>query len=169
MKKAFGRSKAPAKGALEAVPHQYVSSLVGSKANGEYLSRQFYHNLIRSDRNVFSMPETLLNHTKQIKGRVHSKSSYKSEYHQKLFSIKTTKNLTTFPEKPSYTDMLRRREEFRKKLVSLIIAKEVPDANEVDAEFPSSKEREIMRYYYYIKHGVDTIHVSPLDLKILNR
>lgn len=65
--------------------------------------------------------------------------------------------------------MLRRREEFRKKLVSLIIAKDVPGVNEDDTEFPSSKEREIMRYYYYIKHGVDTIHVSPLDLKILNR
>lgn len=65
--------------------------------------------------------------------------------------------------------MLRRREDFRKKLVSLIIAKEVPDDNEDDTEFPSSKEREIMRYYYYIKHGVDTIHVSPLDPKILKR
>lgn len=26
-----------------------------------------------------------------------------------------------------------------------------------------------MRYYYYIKHGIDTIHVAPLDKKLLNR
>ena len=26
-----------------------------------------------------------------------------------------------------------------------------------------------MRYYYYIKHGIDTIHVAPLDKKVLNR
>lgn len=84
MKKAFGRSKAPTTGASEATPHQFLSSLAGSKANGEYLSRRFYHNLIRSDRNVFSMPETLLNHTKQVKGRVQNKSSYKSEYHPKI-------------------------------------------------------------------------------------
>lgn len=26
-----------------------------------------------------------------------------------------------------------------------------------------------MRYYYYIKHGIDTIHVAPLDKRVLNR
>jgi dynein heavy chain len=26
-----------------------------------------------------------------------------------------------------------------------------------------------MRYYYYIKHGVDTVHVSPIDKKLLNK
>jgi dynein heavy chain len=26
-----------------------------------------------------------------------------------------------------------------------------------------------MRYYYYIKHGIDTVHVAPLDKKVLNR
>lgn len=81
MKKAIGRGKAPPTGALQATTHQYIASLTGSKANGEYLSRQFYHNLIRSDRNVFTMPETLLNHTRQDKkGRIPSKSTPKSDY-----------------------------------------------------------------------------------------
>lgn len=26
-----------------------------------------------------------------------------------------------------------------------------------------------MRYYYYIKHGIDTVHVAPLDKRVLNR
>lgn len=26
-----------------------------------------------------------------------------------------------------------------------------------------------MRYYYYIKHGIDTVHVAPLDKKVLTR
>lgn len=35
-------------------------------------------------------------------------------------------------------------------------------------EIPSADEREILRYYYYIKYGVDTIHVAPLDQRVLN-
>lgn len=70
--------------------------------------------------------------------------------------------------------MLRRREEFREKLVSLIIAKdEIPPIDVGDtengSEFPSAAERDILRYYYYIKHGVDTIHVSPMNANILKR
>lgn len=34
---------------------------------------------------------------------------------------------------------------------------------------PSAEERELLRYYYYIKHGVDTIHVAPLDQTVLDR
>lgn len=40
------------------------------------------------------------------------------------------------------------------------------DANQANL---SSEEKELLRYYYYIKHGVDTIHVAPLDNKVLNR
>jgi dynein heavy chain len=31
------------------------------------------------------------------------------------------------------------------------------------------EEREMLRYYYYIRHGVDTIHVSPIDKRVLGR
>lgn len=31
------------------------------------------------------------------------------------------------------------------------------------------KEKEYMRYHYYIHHGIDTVHVSPLDDLVLNR
>ena len=44
--------------------------------------------------------------------------------------------------------------------------------HEVDDEentFPNIEEREMLRYYYYIKHGVDTVHVSPIDKRVLSR
>lgn len=68
----------------------------------------------------------------------------------------------------SYTVVRREREEFRKKLVGLIISSEEEIARD-DGSFPDAQEKEIMRYYYYIKHGIDTIHVAPLDKRVLNR
>lgn len=70
-------------------------------------------------------------------------------------------------EASSYTEIKRRREEFRKQLVSLIIA--TSDERDDSNEFPSADEREILRYYYYVKHGIDTVHVSPMDQKWVNR
>ncbi|KAJ8980777.1 hypothetical protein NQ317_013622 [Molorchus minor] len=61
----------------------------------------------------------------------------------------------------------RQREEFRQRLVNLICNKDDDHLMEVD-EIPSAEEREMLRYYYYVKHGVDTIHVAPMDEKILS-
>lgn len=73
------------------------------------------------------------------------------------------------------------RENFRKKLVELIARKddEATATNATDdagasamaweGEFPNQQEKEVLRYYYYIKHGIDTIHVSPMSKKVLNR
>lgn len=67
----------------------------------------------------------------------------------------------------SYTELRKQREEFRKRLVDLIVNRD--DEAEADPnEIPSADEREVLRYYYYIKYGVDTIHVAPLDQKVLN-
>lgn len=38
-----------------------------------------------------------------------------------------------------------------------------------DEEIPTEEEKEMLRYYYYVKHGVDTAHVAPLDEKVLAR
>lgn len=71
-------------------------------------------------------------------------------------------------EVKSYTVVRKEREEFRKKLVSLIISSDEEIARD-DGSFPDAQEKEIMRYYYYIKHGIDTVHVAPIDKKVLNR
>lgn len=39
----------------------------------------------------------------------------------------------------------------------------------VSQDIPNAEEREVLRYYYYIRHGVDTIHVAPLDQKVLDK
>lgn len=62
--------------------------------------------------------------------------------------------------------MRKQREEFRKELVHLILR----DHDDVGPdEIPSQKEKEVLRYYYYIKYGVDTVYVAPLDKYILQR
>lgn len=71
--------------------------------------------------------------------------------------------------------MREERELFRKKLVELIAAPEEPDmmsegdGDNLAADFPNNKEKEILRYYYYIKHGIETIHVSPISKRVLTR
>jgi dynein heavy chain, axonemal len=71
-------------------------------------------------------------------------------------------------EGKAYMDKRKDREEFRKKLVSLILSKDEELAND-DNTFPNAQEREVLRYYNYIKHGIDTIHVAPMDKKVLKR
>ncbi|XP_031619236.1 LOW QUALITY PROTEIN: dynein heavy chain 7, axonemal [Contarinia nasturtii] len=68
---------------------------------------------------------------------------------------------------PSYTKMREEREEFRKTLISLIVAKENED--KTDDTFPNSQERQLLRYYYYIKHGIDTNHIAPMTKRMLNK
>ncbi|XP_049773091.1 dynein axonemal heavy chain 7 [Schistocerca cancellata] len=57
--------------------------------------------------------------------------------------------------------MRKEREEFRKKLVNLILKKEGGDTSYDDSL--SAEEKEVLRYYYYIHHGIDTVHVPPLE------
>lgn len=64
----------------------------------------------------------------------------------------------------SYTALRKQREEFRKKLVNLILKSE--DEWSLN-DIPSEGEKDVLRYYYYIHHGIDTVHVSPLDDKWL--
>lgn len=68
----------------------------------------------------------------------------------------------------SYTQLRKQREEFRKRLVHLIVNAD-ENADIQPNEVPTAEEREILRYYYYIRHGVDTIHVAPLDQNVLDR
>lgn len=63
--------------------------------------------------------------------------------------------------------MRRDREEFRKLLVSLIMGKE--DEDPTDNTFPNKKERELLRYSYYIQHGIDTVHVAQMEKRVYNR
>lgn len=63
--------------------------------------------------------------------------------------------------------MRKEREEFRKKLVSLIISSEEEIARD-DGSFPDAQEKEIMRYYYYIKHGIGKFNEQASEAKIIH-
>lgn len=68
-----------------------------------------------------------------------------------------------------YTEMRKNREEFRKLLVLLIMGKD-SDANDTDPDtFPNAKERELLRYTYYIQHGIDTVHVAQMEKRVYQR
>lgn len=61
----------------------------------------------------------------------------------------------------SYTALRKEREEFRRRLVQLIVKK---DEEETGTNlFPTADEMELLRYYYYINHGIDTIHIAPIE------
>ncbi|XP_075991785.1 dynein heavy chain at 36C [Anticarsia gemmatalis] len=69
----------------------------------------------------------------------------------------------------SFTAMRKAREEFRLKLVNLICQSEPEEAGSDENIVPSSEEQNMLRYYYYLRYGIDTIHVAPLDNKIILR
>ncbi|XP_049866243.1 dynein axonemal heavy chain 7-like [Pectinophora gossypiella] len=63
----------------------------------------------------------------------------------------------------SYTEMRKKREDFRATLMNLICQSAPEDCEEAEA----SEEENKRRYYFYLKYGLDTIHVAPLDNKII--
>lgn len=84
-------------------------------------------------------------------------------------SIFAIRLLLRAQEYPSYTKMREEREEFRKTLVSLIMSKENGDKADENDTFPNSQERQLLRYYYYIKHGINTSHIAPMTKRMLNK
>lgn len=42
-------------------------------------------------------------------------------------------------------------------------------SQEIKGGFPSTKDEEFFRFYHYIQHGIDTIHIASLDKKVLSR
>lgn len=64
--------------------------------------------------------------------------------------------------KKDYIEARRKREEFRKKLVDLILIKE-DEGSSLRTEFPSEYEKQFLRYHYYIRHGADTLSISPIN------
>lgn len=67
----------------------------------------------------------------------------------------------------SYTEMRRKREEFRRKLVELIMTD--CGSNDYKEDFPNASEKNILKYYHYIRHGIDTVHIAPMHQKIITK
>ncbi|XP_041972117.1 dynein axonemal heavy chain 7 isoform X2 [Aricia agestis] len=85
--------------------------------------------------------------------------------------LKTSRQRCMGPRKrssvmQSFTAMRKAREDFRAKLMNLICQSEPGEDGDC---IPTGEEKNLLRYYYYIKYGIDTIHVAPLDNKIILR
>lgn len=65
--------------------------------------------------------------------------------------------------------MRKQREEYRKCLVQLIMGNAKSDTEDDDDSFPNAEEIKLLRYYYYIRHGIDTEHVAPLSSKVIQK
>ncbi|KAL5279884.1 DNAH7.2 family protein [Megaselia abdita] len=144
---AFRPTTSPAKRA------KLLDEMMNSKANAQYRCKRLWYDLNLPEEakeifngEVFKIPEHLLKYTKLKKPGVRKKTK------SRKFK--------------SYTQMRQERENFRKKLVELIARKD-DEVGSLDDEFPNPQEKEILRYYYYIKHGIDTIYVAPLNDKVL--
>ncbi|XP_078701931.1 dynein axonemal heavy chain 7-like isoform X3 [Branchiostoma floridae x Branchiostoma belcheri] len=65
------------------------------------------------------------------------------------------------------------RESFRQALVNIIMQADTPPSRPASASAelppldrpgsPTAAEKDILRYYYYIHHGIDTDHVAPME------
>ncbi|XP_035294723.1 dynein heavy chain 7, axonemal isoform X2 [Cricetulus griseus] len=61
------------------------------------------------------------------------------------------------------------RENFRSTLVNVIMQQDgrldsiVPDESSISKATTSAIEKDILKYYYYIHHGIDTDHVAPME------
>ncbi|XP_056634815.1 dynein axonemal heavy chain 7 [Diorhabda sublineata] len=108
------------------------------------------------DRSLFSLPPELL---KPILASAYPK-------YRKQLTIDKKRAAEQQSTLTSYTLLRKQREEYRNRLVKLIIGTEEDTTSD---DIPNAQDREMLRYYYYVKHGVDTVHVAPLDEQVLLR
>ncbi|XP_015723152.1 dynein heavy chain 7, axonemal isoform X2 [Coturnix japonica] len=60
--------------------------------------------------------------------------------------------------------MKKTQERFRSALVNIILQEDIADESQSPtADSSTSIEQDIAKYYYYIRHGIDTASVAPLD------
>lgn len=172
--KAFKQQSASPTPAL--TPTQFLNrNPIYKKANGEFIARKFrleFERLTsvhpackRNTHQPFSASKKspLINTTSAKRPRKRRTGEFKSI----IPSIAI--NLFLFPRPGflSYTQMRKEREEYRKCLVRLIMGNAADPAD--DGTFPNAEELKLLRYYHYIRHGIDTIHVAPLSSKVLQK
>ncbi|KAL1389180.1 hypothetical protein pipiens_001339 [Culex pipiens pipiens] len=152
--------KAPLAAAASAAgPSRFLAS-INRRANPQYNSKRIWQELNMPTEcdflgpNVFTLPERLLRHGPKLRPSPLIKPKPDRHFAQKKIR--------------SYTALRKDREEFRKRLIKLIVRKEHEKDDEANT-FPNVEERELLRYYHYIRNGIDTVHVAPIDKRVLQR
>ncbi|XP_071743282.1 dynein axonemal heavy chain 7-like [Lepeophtheirus salmonis] len=73
----------------------------------------------------------------------------------------------------SYAESRKNREKFRKRLVEVIMHRDEWDDEDADPSWTgaplTTKEKDLLRYYYYIHNGIDTRYVASMSSKWLKR
>lgn len=64
--------------------------------------------------------------------------------------------------KHSYTEQRLKKEQFRRQLIELIVKPELSE------ERLDSRDKDINRYYYYVQNGINTVHVTTLEKRIID-
>ncbi|KAI8428218.1 hypothetical protein MSG28_002442 [Choristoneura fumiferana] len=100
---------------------------------------------------LFKLPDELLKFPERKKGKSEAKPVTKKRPNGNFLM-------------QSFSALRRSREEFRTKLMNLIC--QSPPGEAGDGNHPSEEDNKL-RYYYYIHYGLDTIHVAPLDNKVI--
>lgn len=90
---------------------------------------------------LFALPENLLDPSVCKRFKRRSAATVENKYHPN-----------------SYTGQRLRKEKFRRYMVGLITKPEVPEEG-----LDLNNDRSVNRYYYYIRNGIDTIHVGTID------
>ncbi|KAK5646415.1 hypothetical protein RI129_004879 [Pyrocoelia pectoralis] len=89
-------------------------------------------------------------------------SRYKKKVSTETIKKKVSKSSSSLE---AYSTLRKQKEDFRKRLADVIMSQD----EEMELEdVCSPNDKEMLKYYYYIRHGVDTVHVSPLEQKVLD-
>ena len=82
-------------------------------------------------------------------------------------------NTTTIFYARSYTEARKDREKFRKRLVEVIMHRDEWDDEDEEPKWAgaplTTKEKDMLRYYYYIHNGIDTRYVASINQRWFKR
>ncbi|XP_024941329.1 dynein heavy chain 7, axonemal [Cephus cinctus] len=114
------------------------------------------------EANIFSLPSALLDFPKKKIPRV-LRCTPSKERREKELLFKMN----------CYTSLRKKREEFRQNLVRMIMGQDDDDTVNIPSvcagNWITDEDKELLRYYYYITHGIDDVHVGPMDSAVLKK
>nr|XP_018913968.1 PREDICTED: dynein heavy chain 7, axonemal-like isoform X4 [Bemisia tabaci] len=102
-------------------------------------------------------PKKMFNLPGYVRGRL-APSSFTTI--RPLTSREHDRNMTNI-KVISYIELKEEREKFRKQIIKVIVSRDTEYNDETI--IPSSDEIQLVRYNYYIQHGIDTVHVAPIE------
>ena len=83
------------------------------------------------------------------------------------------KHFLAFHPYRSYTEARKDREKFRKRLVEVIMHRDEWDDEDEEPKWAgaplTTKEKDMLRYYYYIHNGIDTRYVASINQRWFKR